>query len=133
MIIKVLKKSLPLLYVNKTYLIENNYQFYDEDHNKIDLSKFKEKTYLIPLGKSAIYQSRMIGTAVYVESTGVHKNLHADQPLYQVKQPILVYYPKYTGMNIYPNNVLFSNMSGSEIEDLVSSTTNKSFLYIEWM
>lgn len=122
-----IEESLPLLYVNKTYLIENNYQFYDEDHNKIDLSKFKEKTYLIPLGKSAIYRPDD-GTAVYVESTGVHKNLHADQPLYQVKQPILVYYPKYTGMNIYPNNVLFSNKSRSEIEALVSSITNKSFL-----
>lgn len=120
------EEALPLLYVNKTYLRKKNISFLDEFHQPVDMERLEDKTYLIPLSKKNLYHPED-GEIIYVETTGTHQNWNASEPLYQIREPILVLYGKYAGMNIYPNAILFDGMDRSEAEHLIRSVSSDDF------
>ncbi len=122
-----LPNAVPLLYVNTTYLLERGQPFYDETHRLVETERIQEKTYLIPTAKKGSYVPDD-GDIIYVEDTGTHINLHPDQPLYQIDQPILVVYGRYEGMNIYPQYLLFANHTREEVETMVAQVSDAPFL-----
>lgn len=121
------EESLPLLYVNTTYLLSRQLTFYDEQQQCIPINRFKGKTYLIPSAKKDLYKPND-GEIIYVKHTGRHYNLDASQALYTVNDPILIVYGQYKGMNIYPTSVMFPGMGRKEIDAMVEQTTQRPFL-----
>ena len=116
----------PLLYVNKTYLNKKGLQYVDTEGHPIDLDELQDKTYLIPPSKQYV-EAPEDGTVIYVRSTGFHVDLQAGI-LGGIDEPILVVYPRFSGMNVNESGMFFDQGDRWQIEAMIEAVCEEDYL-----